>query len=426
MLRRTQSLTTAPTSTERTLRGHQTVTLALLFLAGLVNFFDRASLSVANTAVRGELHLNNTEMGWLLSAFSLAYGLTQLPLIGWLDRLGTRTVLGTGLAVWSGAQLLTALVQTFPVFIAFRVLLGMGEAPFYPAAIRSMREWFSRETRGRATAAMSSSQTFGLAAAPPLLTLLMLHIGWRGMFAVLGLAGLVVSWLWLWLHRPRGATVYREDTAPAIGSAGVYRTLLRQRTVWGMMLGFGGVNYTAWLYISWLPGYFQAQRGLSLARSGWFAAIPFLAGAAGMLASGFCADALVARGLRLTSIHRAQIVLGMVLSAAASLFAARSGSTEAALLSISFAFFWIQFGGTSGWGYVQAVSPPHLTSALGALQNFASFLIASAAPVVTGAIVDRTHSFTLAFATCSAVTLLGALSYATLAVPSGMDTTHDT
>ncbi|MGI4758078.1 MAG: MFS transporter [Janthinobacterium lividum] len=410
---------------ERSLRAHQTVTLSLLFLAGVVNFFDRSSLSIANTTVRAELHLSNAQMGWLLSAFSLAYGLTQLPLIGWLDRLGTRKMLGAGLTVWSGAQLLTATVRSFPMFIVFRVLLGAGESPFYPAGIRSMREWFTPKTRGRATALMSSSQTFGLAAAPPLLTLLMLHIGWRGMFAVLGVAGLLVAVLWMWLHQPRSATPFREPVTAALGTGNIYRTLLSQRTVWGMMLGFGGVNYTAWLYISWLPGYFQAERGLSLAKSGWFAAIPFLAGAAGMLASGFCADALVARGLRLTSIHRAQIVLGMVLSAAASLFASRSTSTSAALLSISFAFFWIQFGGTSGWGYVQAVSPPHLTAALGALQNFASFLIASAAPVLTGMIVDRTHSFTLAFATCSAVTLLGALSYATLAAPSGMRITLD-
>ena len=402
------------------------MTLSLLFLAGIINFFDRASLSVANTAVRTELHLNNTEMGWLLSAFSLAYGLTQLPLIGWLDRLGTRTMLGTGLAVWSGAQLLTALVRTFPVFIAFRVLLGAGEAPFYPAGIRAMREWFTAKTRGRATAAMSSSQTFGLAAAPPLLTLLMLRTGWRGMFALLGLAGLLVSALWMLLHQPRNATSFAEPDAPApLASREVYASLLRRRTVWGMMLGFGGVNYTAWLYISWLPGYFQSQRGLSLAKSGWFAAIPFLAGAAGMLLSGFLADALQARGLRLTSIHRAQIVVGMVLSAAASLFAAHSTSTIEALVSISIAFGCIQFGGTSGWGYVQAVSPPHLTSALGALQNFASFVIASVAPVLTGAIVDRTHSFTLAFATCSAVTLLGALSYATLAAPDGMHPAQD-
>src|ERR1700760_693010 len=95
---------------ERGLRAHQITTLALLFAAGIVNFFDRSSLSVANTVVRGELHLNNAQMGWLLSAFSLSYGFAQLGLVAWLDRLGTRVMLGVGLAVWSLAQLLTGFV----------------------------------------------------------------------------------------------------------------------------------------------------------------------------------------------------------------------------------------------------------------------------------------------------------------------------
>src|SRR5271166_6307578 len=91
----------------RSLRRHQTITLSLLFLAGIVNFLDRASLSVANSTVRAEMHLNATQMGWLLSAFSLAYGFAQLPLIGLLDRRGTRVVLGGGLILWSLAQMLT-------------------------------------------------------------------------------------------------------------------------------------------------------------------------------------------------------------------------------------------------------------------------------------------------------------------------------
>ena len=138
------------------LRRHQTITLSLLFLAGIVNFLDRSSLSIANTTVRAEMHLNATQMGWLLSAFSFAYGLAQLPLIGLLDRVGTRLVLGGGLVVWSAAQMMTGFVGTLPQFLVLRVLLGAGEAPFYPSGIRSVREWFSTETRGRATAVMSS------------------------------------------------------------------------------------------------------------------------------------------------------------------------------------------------------------------------------------------------------------------------------
>jgi cyanate permease len=223
----------------------------------------------------------------------------------------------------------------------------------------------------------------------------------------------------VWLHRPRSATSFREvDQSPVTKSA--FTQLIRQRTAWGMMLGFGGINYTNWLYTAWLPGYLQTERHLSLARSGWLAAIPFLAGAAGMLSSGFSVDLWASRGAKLTTVHRIQLVAGMLISAAATFFVSRSGSTAAAITGISFALFFIHFAGTSGWGYTQAVSPARLVASMAALQNFAAFLIASAAPILTGAIYDRTHSFALSFVICSGVAVLGAISYATLAAPDGM------
>lgn len=405
----------------RSLRRHQTITLALLFLAGVVNFFDRSSLSIANTTVRAEMHLNATEMGWLLSAFSLAYGMAQLPLIGLLDRAGTRVVLGGGLIVWSVAQMFTGLVRSFPPFILLRVLLGAGEAPFYPSGVRSTREWFSSATRARATAIMSSSQTIGLAVAPPILTWIMLALGWRAMFAVLGASGLLVAFAWIALHRARRDTVFAEPEPVALAvPEAAWRTLIRQRTVWGMMLGWGGINYTVWLYLAWLPGYLQEQRHLSLARSGWVAALPFLAGAVGMLSSGVISDRLARSGRPLTVIHRRNIVAGMIVSAASTFLVAHSQTTAQAVAGISMAIFCIHFAGTSGWGYVQTVSPLSYVASVGALQNFAGFMIASAAPVLTGWLLDRTHSFNLALGVCSAIALLGALSYATLAAPDGM------
>jgi len=427
----------------RSLRYHQTVTLSLLFLAGIVNFLDRASLSIANTTVRAEMHLNATQMGWLLSAFSFAYGIAQFPLIGLLDRVGTRMVLGSGLVLWSAAQMLTGLVRTLPTFLFLRVLLGTGEAPFYPSGIRSTREWFSEATRGRATAVMSSSSTIGMALAPPFLTWIMLRMGWRSMFIVLGASGLVVAALWIALHRARRETIHHEADAASTSSANsidatqpdkvepflsegervsepAWRVLLRQRAVWGMMLGWGGINYTVWLYLAWLPAYLEEQRHLPLATSGWIAALPFLAGALGMFTSGVLSDRLARTGLALTTIHRRNLIGGMIVSAAATFVVAHSESTAQAVAGISAALFFIHFAGTSGWGYVQAISPLRYVASLGALQNFASFMIASAAPVITGWLLDRTHSFSIALGVCSAMTLLGALSYATLAAPSGM------
>jgi cyanate permease len=139
-----------------------------------------------------------------------------------------------------------------------------------------------------------------------------------------------------------------------------------------------------------------------------------------MLSSGAISDWLGRRGIPLSKVHRRNIVFGMIISGASTFLVARSGTTVQAVAGISGAIFFIHFAGTSGWGYVQAVSPLKYVASLGALQNFASFMIASAAPVLTGWLLDRTHSFSIALGVCSAVAMLGALSYATLAAPSGM------
>jgi MFS family permease len=402
-----------------TLRRHQITTLSLLFLAGLVNILDRSSLSVANSSVRAEMHLDATQMGWLLSAFALAYGLAQIPLVGLMQRGTTRSVLGTGLFVWSAAQMLTGLVQSLPGFLAMRVLLGTGEAPFYPCVVMSIREWFGERARGRATALVNSAQTIGLALAPPILTELILTIGWRKMFVLLGACGVAVAALWVALHRSRGATEFAVPESAA-STPGDWRLLLRQRTAWGMVLGWGGLNYAAWLYVTWLPGYLQVERHLSLAKSGWVAAIPFLAGTIGMYCSGGLTDRLARAGVPLVTVLRRNLVGGLTVSALSTFLVAHAGSTAQAVAGMSFALFCIHFAGTSGWGYVQEVCPPRYVASLGAMQNSGSFIIASAGPVLTGFLLDRTHSFDLALTACAAVTLLGALSYATLAAPDGM------
>jgi cyanate permease len=268
---------------------------------------------------------------------------------------------------------------------------------------------------------MNSSSTIGLAVAPPVLTWIMLRMGWRAMFIVLGASGLLLAAAWIAFHRARCDTIFRELEPPSPSAPeAAWKALARQRTVWGMMLGWGGINYTVWLYLAWLPAYLQEQRHLSLARSGWVAALPFVAGAFGMISSGTLSDRLARIGLPLTTVHRSNIVFGMIVSAASTFLVAYSRSTTQAVAGIGIALFFIHFAGTSGWGYVQTVSPLRYVASLGALQNFASFMIASAAPVLTGWLLDRTHSFNIALGVCSVVTLLGALSYATLGAPGGM------
>ncbi|HEY0797394.1 MAG TPA: MFS transporter, partial [Acidisarcina sp.] len=200
--------------------------------------------------------------------------------------------------------------------------------------------------------------------------------------------------------------------------------LFRLRTMWGMMLGFGGINYTAWLYLSWLPGYLQTARHLSLARSGWLAAIPYLAGSLGMYVNGVVADRLV-RGrptvgsdLRSASNlmrgRKRLIIGGMVCSAGCTLAVTHTATVAGVVTVISLALFFIHFAGTSAWGLVQVAAPARIVASVGAIQNFGSFVCASVAPVLTGFILDHTHSFALALTICAGVTLLGAVAYASI------------
>lgn len=402
------------------IRRVQNVTLVLLFIAGIVNFLDRSSLSVAGEAIRGDLGLSATEFGVLLSAFSLSYGFAQLPSGMLLDRFGPRIVLGAGLIFWSLMQALTGMVNSFSHFILLRIGLGIGEAPFMPAGVKSINDWYVQKERGTAVGIFNSSTVLGQAIAPPALVLMQIAWGWRTMFVVIGLAGIVVGLCWYAWYRNRAQFDLQQDerlylVAPVQARPTLnfseWLGLFKRRTTWGMILGFSGVNYTGWLYIAWLPGYLQAQQGLSLAKTGWVAAIPFLAAAVGMWVNGIVVDALARRGYDLAKTRKTAIVVGLLLSALGTLLVVQSSSPAQAVAFISMALFCVHFAGTSAWGLVQVLVSEQKVASVAAIQNFGSFVFASFAPVVTGWVVDTTHSFNLALVIAACVTFTGALCY---------------
>jgi sugar phosphate permease len=181
----------------------QRAALAMLVLAGVINYIDRATLAVANLLIRQDLGLSIADMGYLLSAFLWAYAFAQLPTGAMVDKLGPRLLLACGLTLWSLAQLLGGLVQGFGQFFGARVLLGVGEAPQFPTGARVVRDWFNPRDRGLATGVFNCASSLGTAIAVPLLTFLMLSFGWRVMF---------ISWaspVWRWRRSGISPTAIR-------------------------------------------------------------------------------------------------------------------------------------------------------------------------------------------------------------------------
>lgn len=405
-----------------TIRRMQRVVLTLLVLGGAVAYIDRATLSVANPSVRQELGLSTADMGMLLSAFLWAYAICQIPVGGLVDRLGARLALGTGLAMWSLAQMLGGLVSGFGLFVGARVLLGIGESPQFLTATRVSREWFNVKDRGLATGIYNSSAPIGTAISVPVLTALMLAIGWRWMFVVMGLAGLFVSALWFAFYRgPAEMTLSPEDHAYLIAGDEVSRDsridfaewkfLFRFRSIWGLLLGHFGEIYMLWLFYSWLPGYLEIERHMSVRTTGMVAAIPFLCGALGGFVGGWCADWLMHAGFSAVDSRRWPMTLSLILVALCTVGAAYAETNVTAVALISISLFLNNVASSNVLSMAAVSAPKKLTGSVAGISGAAGYIGGALAPMVTGFVVQSTGSFVPALLIGSVIAVFCAIAF---------------
>jgi sugar phosphate permease len=401
----------------------QWIALTFLTLAGIVNYLDRSTLSIANHSVSQELGLSASQMGLLLSAFSFAYAFSQLPIGVMLDRFGARIMLGLGMFVWSVAQLCGGLVTTLHQFLFARIALGIGEAPQFPAGAKVVSEWFALRERGKPTGIFVTSSTIGPALAPPILTVLLLSFGWRYMFVIMGVLGIAVAIGWYIVYRNRADIALEpaevlhltedepQQRAERRMTFAEWRGLFGKATTWGMIFGFMGVIYMVWLYLTWLPAYLEHERHLTIAKTGWIVSIPYLFGTLGMLSSGFIADGLMKRGVAPIRSRKWPICTGLLGAALFTVPAAFTPNLALAITYLSAAMFFVNMASGAAWALVSVAAPRHMVASLGSIQNFGGYFGGSFAPFVTGLVVERTHSFVNAFLISAAVAFAAALVY---------------
>jgi len=401
----------------------QVVAITFLTLAGIVNYLDRSTLSIANHSVSQELGLSASQMGLLLSAFSFAYAFSQLPIGILLDRFGARAMLGLGMFVWSAAQLCGGLVTSLSQFLVARVALGLGESPNFPAGAKVVSEWFGVHERGRPTGIFITSSTIGPALAPPVLTLLLLAFGWRTMFIVMGVLGIAVSIGWYLVYRDRRNITLNtqevefltqgepEQRAERRMTMREWRALFGKSTTWGMIFGNMGVIYMVWLYLTWLPAYLEHERHVTIAHTGWLVSIPYVFGTLGMLSSGFVADGLMARGMAPMRSRKWPICVGLLGAALFTVPAAFTPNLTLAMVYLSAAMYFVNMASGACWALATVAAPRHMVASLGSIQNFGGYFGGSFAPFITGIVVDKTHSFINAFLISAGVAFAAALIY---------------
>jgi ACS family hexuronate transporter-like MFS transporter len=392
----------------------------MIFLATVINYIDRQTISVLSPVLLAELKLSKVDYGNVVSAFLLAYTLSQALSGKLFDRIGTRLGFAVSISVWSVAAVLHTLATGFRSLAACRFLLGLGEAGNWPGAAKCVAEWFPAKERAFGMAIFNSGATLGAVVAPPVIVWLQLHYGWQRTFLFTGLLGFLwlAAW-WLlfetperhpWLS-PREAEHIRsgqpEDAADD-GEALGWRELLRHRQVWAIVAGRFFTDPIWWLYIAWLPQYLFDARGFDLQKIGAFAWLPFLAADLGALSGGFLSGWLIRRGVSIDRARKTCMSIGAALMPAGA-FAVRVESPWAALGLISLVLFAFQFWINNVQTLPSDLFPRRVVGSVFGLGGMAAGISSMLFTNLTGHVVQR-FSYTPIFTLAGLLGPLGALA----------------
>ncbi|MBA4053985.1 MAG: MFS transporter [Marivirga sp.] len=401
--------------------------LALVFVNVVINYLDRTNISVAAPALSKDLDLSSVELGLIFSAFGWTYAALQIPGGLIADKYGPRVLYAACLITWSIATLCQGFVKGFVSLFGFRLATGAFEAPSYPINNRIVTSWFPENERASAIALYVSGQFIGLAFLTPVLVTIQFYTGWRGLFIVTGLTGLVWGVVWYLFYRdplqhPRvnqaeldyiekGGGVFEKkavEQKATIWRWENFKQVFSSKTLWGVYVGQFCVNATLWFFLTWFPTYLVQYRGLDFIKSGYLASVPFLAACAGLLLSGFLSDKLVQQGKSVSMARKAPIIFGLLLSV--SIVGANyTDDTALIIFFLALAFFGAGMALIS-WVFVSILSPKNLIGLTGGVFNFMGNLASIVVPIVIGFLASE-GDFRPALVFIGALGLIGACSY---------------
>lgn len=399
--------------------------IGMCFLANAISYIDRANLAIATPAISAELGFTALEMGFVLSAFFWTYAFMQLP-AGWLiDQIGVRISLALAVTWWSVFTIATGLARSIPQFVAMRLMLGVGEAASLPSFTKVAFNWFPRRERGIACSIFNSGSATGSALSIPLVTWLILAVGWRGAFVVTGVLGIVWTVAWWFIYRepeqyrhvaPAQVDALLAERGPPPSSVETVKVswldLFRYRTIWGLMIGLFCLNFAIYFFITWFPSYLLDARGFSLKSLGTLGMLPALMAIPGNWLGGYTSDRLMRMGWSPTRARKTCLAGGMLMSSTIAA-AAFVESTGACLALFALAYASLSFVGANVWTVASEVAPtPGHVASIGGIQNFAGNLAGILITTFTGLMLTLTQgSFLVPLSVAGGLCIVGALSY---------------
>jgi ACS family D-galactonate transporter-like MFS transporter len=391
-----------------------------------ISYIDRANLAVSLPFMESELHIGKQVTGVLLACFFFTYAPGQLIGGRLVDAVGPRLAAGFATIWWSIFTAANAVAGGLTSLVIFRLGLGIGEAVGPPAFGKVVCRWFPLRERALAAAVYDSGSRLGTALALPIVTVIIAVFGWRASFLITGCIGLVwvIGWFRLYrdpaqhprLHPDELAYIERggaRTVLAAVPDAPKPRwvDLLRYRTIWGMMLGFFGLNFAFYFFVTWFPSYLVEARGLSLLKTGFLGMIPPLAAFGAEFVGGWWSDRLTSR-YGPTRGRKIPIVVSMCLASSIAL-AAVAPTTGLAIVLLALSMSCLAIAASSIWSLPADVAPSEAqVGSVGGLQNFASNLAGILSPIAFGFFAGSgPTAFVVPLVATGGVVVLGALSY---------------
>ncbi|CAA9499539.1 MAG: Hexuronate transporter [uncultured Sphingomonadaceae bacterium] len=321
------------------------VICALLFLATTINYIDRQIIGILKPTLQAELGWSETDYGNIVFWFQAAYAIGLLASGPLIDRIGSRLGYAGAIALWSLAAMAHALFRTPAGFAVARFALGLGEAANFPAAIKSVAEWFPQKERALAAGILNAGANVGALATPVIVPWLAIEYGWRAAFVVTGLLGFVWLAAWLGFYRapeahPRvspAELAYINSDAPAGETAPIpWPRLFRRRATWAFVVAKFLTDPVWYLFLFWLPDFFSKRHGLDLLTFGPPLIAVYLLADVGSVGGGWLSSALIKRGYSVNA-GRKLALLACALCVLPVFFASTVSSLWAAVAIIGLA-----------------------------------------------------------------------------------------
>jgi MFS family permease len=395
----------------------------LLGIGVLVSYLDRVNLSASHGALITAFGISDVAFGYLSGAYNITYWFCQLPIGVILDKFGVRRVGRVGTGLWSAATFAGAVAPSLAALFGARFLLGIGEAPTFPASAKAVGRWFPPHERGLPTALFDSAAKLSSVIGIPLVGMVLLWAGWRWGFAVTGAISLLYFvYFWRVYRDPDEDAELTEverrhiesgnpGAAQAAATGSSLWRLLGERKVLGLALGFGSYNYIFYLLLTWLPSYFAFALHIDLMHSFLYTSVPWLIATICELAiGGWLVDFLIKRGADANRVRRI-VLIGGACCGLGILGAARAHTATQALIWISLSISGLSAHAAVGWSLPSLIAGHKDVGKVGGIVNFSNQVSGVCAPIVTGYLVAALHSYAWVFGVSAIYLAVGICAY---------------